>query len=202
MSKSSSLPRNRQCARKRAYCLFLFALACLLPACAPASATPFIAPTARIQPTLPATEISLWTPTVTRRPATVTPQPELAGTPTPEPASPTPECASGLTYLEDLNYPDGTLVAPGAQIEKQWKVLNSGDCDWDSRFRLRLVEGYPSLGAAAEQALFPTRAGQEAVIQVIFSAPLEAGVYRSAWQAYDAQGQPFGDAIFVEFIVQ
>lgn len=109
-------------------------------------------------------------------------------------------CHNDLQFLEDLTIPDGTLVAPGAALDKQWRVKNSGDCNWDERYRLRLVNGN-ALGAEPEQALYPARAGAEAVLRILFTAPLEAGTYYSEWQAYAPDNTSFGDPVFLQVIV-
>jgi hypothetical protein len=57
------------------------------------------------------------------------------------------------------------------------------------------------MNAVQEQALYPARAGTNAVIQILFQAPAESGTYRSAWQAYNPDGQPFGDPIFIDIAV-
>jgi hypothetical protein len=96
--------------------------------------------------------------------------------------------------------PDGTIVAPGEVIDKQWQVENSGTCNWNERYRLRRISG-PALGAPDEQALYPARGGTQAVIRIQLVAPPDPGTYRSAWQAYNPQGEPFGDPIYVEILV-
>jgi hypothetical protein len=95
-----------------------------------------------------------------------------------------------------LTVPDGSLIPPGASIDKQWLVTNSGTCDWDSSYRLRFVGGDP-LGADAEQALYPARAGRQATLRILFTAPAAAGTYQSAWQAISPDGTAFGDAIYI-----
>lgn len=127
-------------------------------------------------------------------------EPAGGGFSQPAAPAPAPVCTDGLRFLEDLTIPDGTIVQPGEQVDKQWLVQNDGACNWDSRYRLRLVSG-PSMGAAAEQALYPARGGAQAVIRILFTAPLEPGAYQSAWQAYNPEGLPFGEAVFVEIIV-
>jgi hypothetical protein len=116
------------------------------------------------------------------------------------PRSATPACSNGLHFLEDVTVPDGSQVAPGVTIDKQWKVENVGACNWDENYRLRLVVG-SELGASSEQALYPARSGTQAIIRAFFVAPLEPGIYRSAWQAYDPQGRPFGDSVFIQITV-
>jgi hypothetical protein len=113
---------------------------------------------------------------------------------------PTPDCIPGLVYLEDLTIPDGMIVLPGQSLDKRWKVENTGECNWDERFSLRLVAG-PGLSAHETQALYPARSGTTAEIRIIFTAPDKPGSYRSAWQAHDPQGHPFGDPIFIDIFV-
>lgn len=115
-------------------------------------------------------------------------------------AAPTPACTLGLVYLEDLTIPDGTVVFAGQQMDKRWSVENTGSCNWDERFSLHLVSG-PGLGADEIQALYPARSNTVVVIRILFTAPDEPGAYRSAWQAYDPQGVPFGDPIFIDILV-
>jgi hypothetical protein len=104
--------------------------------------------------------------------------------------------------MADLNNPDGTVVRPGETIAKQWRVQNNGTCDWDAGYRLKLMPGYPSLGAAEQMALFPARAGSTATLSITFTAPAETGTYRTVWQAANPEGILFGESIYMEIIVQ
>lgn len=115
-------------------------------------------------------------------------------------AQPKPACISNLTYQADLTIPDGTVVIPGQQVDKRWQVLNSGTCNWNERYRLKQVAG-PDMGAPAEQALYPARSGSQALIRMLLTAPQDSGTYRSAWQAYDPDGNTFGDTIFIDIVV-
>jgi hypothetical protein len=123
-----------------------------------------------------------------------------SASPTTAPALPV-NCTNSLVYLEDITIPDGSPASLGEVLDKQWKVENAGTCNWDSSYRIKLIAG-PPLEAPSEQALYPARSGSQATIRIIFTAPDEAGRYRSAWQAYDPQGAPFGDPIFIEFVVE
>ena len=106
----------------------------------------------------------------------------------------------GLAFVDDVSIPDGTTVSPGASVDKRWLVQNNGSCNWDARYRLKFVGGL-EMGAAIEQALYPARGGAQATIRISFTAPSEPGTYTTAWQAIDPDGVPFGDAIFMEIIV-
>lgn len=93
------------------------------------------------------------------------------------------------------------MVSADSTLDKRWEVENSGSCNWDKNYRLRLIAG-PDLNAQKEQALFPARNGTQAVIRVVFKAPKEPGAYRSAWQAFNPGGEPFGDPIFIDIVVE
>jgi hypothetical protein len=113
----------------------------------------------------------------------------------------TPACIDGLTFLSDTTIVDNSIVTPGSILDKQWLVQNSGSCNWDSHYRLRLINGN-GWGAAPEQALYPARAGTQATLRIIFTAPLEAGSFTSEWQAFNAYGIPFGDSFYIKITVQ
>jgi hypothetical protein len=135
--------------------------------------------------------------------ATSVPTPLVTATlPVSEPPrfTPTPVCTPNLTFLSDLTIPDGTQVAPGATLDKRWQVENSGSCNWDANYRVKLIAG-EQMGAPAEQALYPARSGTQATLRILFTAPTQPGTYRSAWQAFDPNGQPFGDVFFIEVVV-
>lgn len=112
-----------------------------------------------------------------------------------------PKCTDGLSFISDLTIPDGTVVQPEERLDKRWRVENSGDCNWMSDYRLKLVSG-PAMGVPDQQALYPARSGTQADLRLVFQAPEEAGLYRSAWQAYNPQGEAFGDPFFIEVVVQ
>lgn len=143
--------------------------------------------------------------TVTREAAFLPPSPSQTPSPLPLPVetilpTQTPDCENNLTFVEDLTVPDGSVILPGEPVDKRWKVANSGECNWDGRYTLRLIAG-PEMGAETEQSLFPGRSGTEVTIQIHFIAPAEPGTYRSSWQAFDPDVQPFGDPITIDILV-
>lgn len=111
-----------------------------------------------------------------------------------------PNCDNQLSFLDDLTIPDGTEVSPGDEVVKRWLIRNEGSCNWNRSYSLQLISGL-SLGVSKEIALFPARQSSEAVIEIIFTAPSNPGNYNSWWQAYDPDGDRFGDPIFMEISV-
>jgi len=80
-------------------------------------------------------------------------------------------------------------------------VQNNGSCNWDERYRFKFVGGV-EMGAVIEQALYPARSGAQATMRITFTAPSVPGKYTTAWQAVDPNGETFGDAVFMEIIVE
>ena len=165
----------------------------LAPACAPAPAPTMFRPPTKSPPTetLPTTTPIPPASTITLVPASSTP------------ATPTeiPPCANNLTFVRDLTIEDGTAVLPGVSMDKQWLVTNSGTCNWDSGYRIKLISG-DALGAPTEQALYPARAGTQVTLRIVFTAPMETGTYQSKWQAFDPDGIAFGDPVYINIVVQ
>jgi len=169
--------------KRFAVLLFIFTLTACAP---PSTPTYFIPPTQLIEIT--PTQIIVRVPT-----STTVPTPTVIPTSTP--------CTNGLTFIKDITVPDNTPFGPGQSIDKQWLVTNSGTCNWDSNYRLKLING-PAMGAATEQALYPARAGAQATLRIIFTAPSDTGTYISTWQAFASGGQAFGDTIYIQIVVQ
>jgi hypothetical protein len=121
--------------------------------------------------------------------------------PTTAPTLSTAECTNNLTFITDVTVPDNSTYLFGEPIDKQWLVENSGTCNWDSNYHLRHTNG-ASLGAPEEIALYPARAGTQATLRILFTAPTTADFFVSEWQAIAPDGTPFGDPIYIKIIVQ
>jgi hypothetical protein len=173
-------------------------LALLLSACGrTVTPTPFVPPTRPvIFPTLQPLEVFTSIPLPALSSEVGTAVSNDAALP-----SPTPPCTNSLKFVQDVTIPDDTVVAPSSTIDKRWLVENDGTCNWDSHYRLKFTGG-SEMGVATEQALYPARAGTQAVIQISFIAPTDPGVYRTAWQGYAPDGTPFGNTIYMEIVVQ
>jgi hypothetical protein len=134
-------------------------------------------------------------PTTTSIPVLYTPIPTATITPTI-----TGPCTDNLEFLNDITIEDNTSVLSGSSIDKQWLVQNSGTCNWNSSYHLRWIGGDP-LGADQEQILYPARAGTQATLRILFTAPTGEGTYESIWQAYGPDGIAFGDSIYMQIAV-
>jgi len=185
-------PSTRLTLRASRY-LTLFIILCLTSTCSPSpTATPFIPPTNQaplIEPTL----IFIPSPAATVQNVEI-PLPTII------PTIDQSDCVDNLSFVEDVTIPDNSFIPFGGTIDKQWLIENSGTCNWNSNYRLRHTGG-AVLGAPEEVALFPAKSGTQVTIQITFTAPFEEGLYESAWQAFDPNGFPFGDLIYMRILV-
>jgi len=134
----------------------------------------------------------------------VTPGSNLPTQPIPT-AAPTsslnsPDCVDDFTFINDLNYPDGTEVSHASIIQKQWIVQNSGTCTWTSGYTIRNVDG-PAMSANPSQALTSAVPGSQVTIAITFIAPTQPGEYKSSWQPYNPAGEAFGKPFYIDIIV-
>lgn len=131
-------------------------------------------------------------------PAVVTPTP--VSPPSADSTAMAETCENDARFVEDLTIPDGEHVAPGEEIDKRWSVQNTGSCDWGPGYRLVRISG-DAFAGPDEIALYPARAGTDAIWQVLLEAPEFLGEYSSRWQAQAPDGSRFGDDVFVVVVV-
>jgi hypothetical protein len=124
-------------------------------------------------------------------PASIAPSPTDAIGPNPQAA-----CIDGAAFVADLTLPDGTQVEPGQSVTKQWSVRNNGSCDWGPGYRLVPILPNP-LASDQEVALFPARAGAQAVWQVALVIPETSGELIGRWVAQNPAGVTFGEEVYV-----
>jgi hypothetical protein len=105
----------------------------------------------------------------------------------------------------DVNYPDNTVVAPGENFTKTWKIKNIGIGTWGTGYRLIFSYGERMSGEAVplSAAIAP---GEEVEVSVNFKAPTLPGTYFSFWTMQNPQGIAFqgndNKVLYVQIIVQ
>jgi hypothetical protein len=129
------------------------------------------------------------------------------GTPVLEPTTApantaTPGPCDDYVYIADVNYPDNTIMAPGQDFLKTWRIKNTGACTWGAGYAVVYadyaykMDGQP---AALDRVV---QQGEEIEVSVQFTAPTEPGEYLSAWTLVNPAGTPFGKGFFVRIIVE
>ncbi len=102
----------------------------------------------------------------------------------------------------DVNVPDNTVMAPGQEFIKTWRVKNTGSCPWGAGYVLAYAGYDDDMDGQFIALTEVVQPGQEAEISVQFKAPSQAGIYVSAWSMRNAAGVFFPERIFVKVVVQ
>ena len=118
------------------------------------------------------------------------------------PVSAQQSCVEDMNFVSDISIPDGTNIQPGAQFTKTWRIKNTGTCTWSTSHVFRYVEG-ELMWANPEFIYMPSGIGSQNTIDVsvTFTAPNQAGTYKSYWQMKNPSGVAFGSKIWVQITV-
>ncbi|MBI9048487.1 MAG: hypothetical protein JEZ00_03650 [Anaerolineaceae bacterium] len=92
----------------------------------------------------------------------------------------------------DVSIPDGTILDPGEEFVKIWRMKNAGACIWTRQYTINWFSG-EQLGinnkVSFSEDIHP---GETIEIAVYMKAPMTAGSYQSNWKLCDDAGQCFG----------
>jgi hypothetical protein len=95
-------------------------------------------------------------------------------------------------FVDDITYPDGSVVAPGSTFTKIWRIRNVGTCTWNTSYSLAFANG-ERFSAANSVALPGTVIpGQTVDIPVNLTAPSRTGNYVGYWKLRNPSGALFG----------
>lgn len=132
------------------------------------------------------TAISTGTPFSTPTPESTTP---VSGTTTPA----TEAACDRMSFIKDVNYPDGTDLLPGEDFTKTWQIKNTGTCTWTPGYSLVFDRG-DAMGGPASKRLVEedVEPGETVDISVDLQAPEGTGTYQGFWKLRNASGQVFG----------
>jgi hypothetical protein len=87
--------------------------------------------------------------------------------------------------------PDGTAVPAGTPFDKTWTLVNSGNCNWNTNYRLVFYSGNPMGGTYIN---FPSNVGYGNTITLTLHliAPTIPGSYTGYWKLQTDSGYYFG----------
>jgi len=134
-------------------------------------------------------------------------------TPGAPPAAPTatsslstgPVCDE-MTYGSpvDVTIPDNTVMKPGEDFYKIWRIYNTGTCTWDDGYQLVIVSGAVSLDAPhpAWEVTKKIAPGEVVDIGVNMTAPLAPGEYQNCFIMENDRGVYFGGVLCVVIKVE
>ncbi len=99
-----------------------------------------------------------------------------------------------------MTIPDGTVLAPGEEFVKTWKLENTGNCAWDPNYSPVLTGGY-GMDASSTAMDQLVKSDRKADISVSLVAPDADGTYYGYWSLADDVGNTFGATVYVEIVV-
>jgi hypothetical protein len=110
----------------------------------------------------------------------------------------------------DVNVPDDTVMSPGQEFIKTWKIKNIGTCAWGEGYKLVFsyssLPNDDSLNGVAQPLGASIASQQEVEVSVQFTAPDLPGTYFSVWTMQNPAGIAFSGnenkALYVQIVVQ
>jgi len=108
-------------------------------------------------------------------------------------ATPTEGICDRAAFVEDLTYPDDTVVEPGTEFAKTWRLKNTGTCSWNANYSVVFDHG-EAMGATASKPLTSgtVAPGETIDVSIAFNAPDSSGTYQGFWRLRNAAGVLFG----------
>jgi hypothetical protein len=119
------------------------------------------------------------------------------------PAGPTAslgDACNNNVFVADITIPDGTVLKPGINFQKIWRVQNTGSCKWDEGYRLVFIGGDKAIDPYTLEFKKRTDfvdAGATADLGIDLTAPLTPGKYTGTWRMQSDGGTFFGTPLTV-----
>jgi len=111
------------------------------------------------------------------------------------------DACSNNVFEADITIPDGSVLDPGFDFQKIWKIRNTGNCLWDEGFRLVYIGGSsPDLDPpnfTFTKASDFVSAGEAVNIGIWLTTPCQPGQYEGHWRMQNDQGYYFGSILSV-----
>ena len=130
----------------------------------------------------------------------ITPTPLPTATPIPGPTATPVPCYDGMQFVSDVEIPDGTVMRPGEDFDKVWRIRNTGTCTWNRDYRLVFVQG-DRMDGTSEPVTSTVRPGETYDMVIDQRAPSSPGKYTGIWQMINQNAVPFGERVWVKITV-
>lgn len=103
------------------------------------------------------------------------------------------------SFVADVNYEDGSTLAPGTKFHKIWRVKNDGNVAWPEQTVLTFAGGKSF--AAPFKFVGLVKPGDEIDIGVDMVAPQTPGRHVSYMRLQGEDAKPFGHWVWVDIVV-
>ncbi len=128
---------------------------------------------------------------------TPTPTPLASATATATSAmTPTSEqCTLSAILLQDVTFPPGSLLIPGQDFTKTWRIQNNGTCPWKG-YNLVYIRGTRMAGTSPTN-LRDIQPGETFDLSLSLIAPSYQGLHQGVWQIQSDTNVLFGPELVV-----
>jgi hypothetical protein len=104
-------------------------------------------------------------------------------------------------FVADVTVEDGTIIQPGQQFVKTWRIRNTGTTTWDQNYTLRFSADERMGGPDRLPLPKQVAPGGTVDLSLTLTAPTQSGSYRSTWRLFNGQGQPFDFTLYADIRV-
>ena len=105
-------------------------------------------------------------------------------------------CVDRFTYVSDMTIPDGMIITPYTNFTKSWYITNSGDCTWNSNYKLVYNSGAEVGKAKSFPILEPghfIQPGESLIVSADLAAPNNLNnTFTTYWALESDRGEIFG----------
>jgi len=107
--------------------------------------------------------------------------------------TPSVSCDQALPGIPiDVTIPDDTIMRPGENFTKTWRLQNAGTCTWTSNYALVWFSGEQLDAATSVPLNGNTAPGKSVDLSVEMKVPDSEGTYQSWWKLRNPSGVLFG----------
>jgi hypothetical protein len=106
-------------------------------------------------------------------------------------------------FIEDVNFPDGSVIAPATTVIKQWRIKNAGSVAWPEGSKLIFLRGNRELLGETEEFAVPlAKPGESVDVSCPINVPGKVGHYSAYFKLADKDRAVFGHRFWIEFDVK
>jgi len=115
------------------------------------------------------------------------------------------DACNNSIFVADITIPDGSILKPGEDFTKVWRIQNTGSCRWDEGYRLVFIGGDRKIDPIDFEIKLSkdfVESGATKDFGIPLTAPLAEGKYQGTWRMQSDGGFYFGQIISVYFEVK
>jgi Ig-like domain from next to BRCA1 gene len=111
------------------------------------------------------------------------------------------DSCNNSAFVADVTIPDQSVLQPGRNFDKTWRLQNTGSCTWDDGYALVYIGGStPNLDPynfEFKESRDFVAGGNTADLTIELTTPCGPGKYEGHWRMRDDRGYYFGTIVSV-----